>query len=557
MPFSTAYMFDDPDDVYWCWEKLYKQVLDDHAPIKMYHRCPSTGSIFITIETRNAMRERDRLKKIFYKTRNPTDWEIYQQMRNRVTSMRRKAVQEHFRKLCDNNSSDQRKFWNTIKPYINSRKCKNHGRIVLKDNDNIITDQQKVAETLNDFFTSVAHAETAQLKPSPDLSYIADHAANTSSLYLGKTNPKEVKDILLSIKPNKATGYNLIPPCAVKQSADVLCYPLSTLVNYVLDTGKIPQQWKLGEVVPVYKNNCGLNKSNYRPLTILPSLSKVFERLMHDRVSPHFENIFYKYVFAYRKHHGCDATLLSLTEQWKKELDNHKIIGLVSMDLSKAFDTLPHELIVKKLRRYGADDKTTELFKAYLSNCRQRVKIGNSYSTWQDITAGIPQGSILGPVLFNIFMNDLVYVVKQSSLSAYTDDTQIFYADKDPARVEENINADLSNVDNWYKENGMKRNPSKYQAVVMGKTHTNLAFRCDIVIPTSEEFELLGVTVDNKLKFDKHTAKVCRKVSQQIAVLKRMRNMLPFEIRVSIYKSFIVPHFNYCAEVSTRRFQVE
>ena len=185
-------------------------------------------------------------------------------MRNRVTSMRRKTVQEHFRKLCDNNSSDQRKFWNTIKPYIDSRKCKNYGRIVLKDNNRIITDQQKVAETLNDFFTTVDCPETAQPKPSPDLSHITEHVVNTSSLSLGKTNPKEVKEILLSLKPNKATGYDLIPPRAVKQSADVLCYPLSTLVNYVLDDGKIPQQWKLGEVAPVYKKNCALNKSNYR-----------------------------------------------------------------------------------------------------------------------------------------------------------------------------------------------------------------------------------------------------------------------------------------------------
>ena len=151
--------------------------------------------------------------------------------------------------------------------------------------------------------------------------------------------------------------------------ADVLRYPLSTLVNHVIDAAKIPQQWKLGEVAPVYKKDCGLNKINYRPLTILPSLSKVFERLIHARVSPHFESIFHKFVFAYRKHHGCDTALLSLTKQWKKELDNHKIIGAVSMDLSKAFDTMPHELIVHKLRQYGADNKTTKLIKGNLFNC--------------------------------------------------------------------------------------------------------------------------------------------------------------------------------------------
>jgi hypothetical protein len=146
-------------------------------------------------------------------------------------------------------------------------------------------------------------------------------------------------------------------------------------------------------------------------------------------------------------------------------------------------------------------------------------------------------------------MNDLAYVIKHSKLSAYADDTQISYADKDPAKVEEVINSDLAKVDQWYKENRMQRNLSKYQAIVMGKPKANLEFRCEnTTIPNCEEMELLGITMDNKLKFEKHVAKICRKVSQQTAVLKRMRNILPFEIRSNIYTCFIAPHFRYCSE---------
>ena len=146
-------------------------------------------------------------------------------------------------------------------------------------------------------------------------------------------------------------------------------------------------------------------------------------------------------------------------------------------------------------------------------------------------------------------MNDLAYVVKQSKLSAYADDTQIFYADKDLAKVQDTINNDLYHVDKWYTDNGMKRNHSKYQAIVMGKTQNKPLFRCEnAVIPITEDFDLLGDTVDNKLKFDRHIAKVCRKLSQQIAALKRMKKMLPYEIRKTIYMPFIAPHFNYCAE---------
>jgi len=156
---------------------------------------------------------------------------------------------------------------------------------------------------------------------------------------------------------------------------DVLCYPLGTLINHVFTSAKIPKQWKFGEVTPILKRDCSPLKTNYRPITILPAFWKVFEKIVHCQISPYFEEIYHKYVFAYRKYYGCDSALLSSTEQWKKEIDNNKLIGLVSMDLSKAFDTLPHELIVLKLKEYGADEATTTLIKDYLSNRFQAIYV--------------------------------------------------------------------------------------------------------------------------------------------------------------------------------------
>ena len=173
VPFSTAYVFDDPDDVYWCWEKLYNQILDDHAPIISFKKSKTPGSQFITVDIRKVMRQRDRLKRKFNKSRNPDDWENYRKTRNKVVSMRRKAVKEHFAKLWEETYGNQRKFWTTISPYINSRKNVNTGRIILKDNGKIIKEQNKVAETLNAYFTgfganSANHSSTADI----DLSHI-------------------------------------------------------------------------------------------------------------------------------------------------------------------------------------------------------------------------------------------------------------------------------------------------------------------------------------------------------------------------------------------------
>ena len=169
------------------------------------------------------------------------------------------------------------------------------------------------------------------------------------------------------------------------------------------------------------------------------------------------------------------------------------------------------------------------------------MKLGNVHSTWLDITTGVPQGCILGPVPFNIFMNDLVCVIKLSNLSTYADDTQIFFADKDPLIVQETINSGLSY--------GMKRNHCKYQAMVMCYRNVNSEFCCENnIFLNSDALQMLGITVDDMLKFDKQVAKICRKVSRQVAAVKRMRNILPFEIRKNIYFSFVVQHFDYCAQ---------
>ena len=146
----------------------------------------------------------------------------------------------------------------------------------------------------------------------------------------------------------------------------------------------------------MYKKDCSLSKDNYRPLTILPSLSKVFETLVHSRVSPRFRNIPHKFVFAYRKHHGCDTALLSLTEEWRKELDDRKIIGLVSMDLSKAFDSLPHDLIVKKFKEYGADERTANIIEDYFSDRQQRVKVAGEYRAGIVSPEGLPKDQSSG-----------------------------------------------------------------------------------------------------------------------------------------------------------------
>lgn len=217
VPFSTAFTFDDIDDIYWAWEKLYLDVLDEHAPVKSIKRRPRQSSIFLTPEIKKAINKRNRLKRIFNKTKNAENWENYRQLRNKVVSMRRAAVQNKFDEICKEKHANQKQFWKTIKPYINSRKTfQSSNLIVLKEGNKIIREQVQVAEILNDYYTG--ETESENLMTEVDLSLLQTKAENLPKLSLRQSKATEVREIMQDINADKATGYDGIPPRAIKAS---------------------------------------------------------------------------------------------------------------------------------------------------------------------------------------------------------------------------------------------------------------------------------------------------------------------------------------------------
>ena len=221
----------------------------------------------------------------------------------------------------------------------------------------------------------------------------------------------------------------------------------------------------------------------------------------------------------------------------------------MATDLSKAFDCLPHELILEKLEFYGLNDQAILLLRSYLSSRYQRVKLGDTYSTWMDVAAGVPQGSILGPQLFNIFMN-VVYAIKDCRLIGYADDTKIYASHKDPQVVENRLNRELANSGRWFQENGMIQNPDKHQALVLGNINHETKLICaNKSIPIANEMKLLALTLDNKLKFDSHVATISRKVGGQVNALNRLKNILPCRTKETLYRAFILLHFTYCSQI--------
>ena len=261
----------------------------------------------------------------------------------------------------------------------------------------------------------------------------------------------------------------------------------------------------------------------------------------------YFNNILCKELSAYRKSYGSSNVLLNCVEQWKHALDNGDSVGCIMMDLSKAFDSIPHGLTIAKLAAYGVDNKSCNFIRDYLSNRKQRVRLAACKSEWLEVERGIPQGSLTGPVLFNIFLNDLVIMLKDKcQIYNYADDNSLAYSHNDLSVVKSKLENASQFALQWFKVNNMEANPSKFQSIVFSRQKCDIMFCIDRnVIQTENCVKLLGVYLDDQLSFDKHIKEITVKCARQVSALGRLSKKLSIPCKKKILDAFVLSNFCY------------
>ena len=353
--------------------------------------------------------------------------------------------------------------------------------------------------------------------------------------------------IMNNINIKKATGADGIPAKIIKCSKSVIAPQITSIVNMSIDQSVFSDKIKKAQVTPLYKKNDQLLKTNYRPVSVLSIFSKIFGKILEQQLSDFFENIFNPYLCAFGRGHACQTTLLRLLEDWRNSLDKNQYAAAVLMDLSKAFDCLPHDILLDKLSAYGMSTDSVPLLESYLSNRKQQIKINSILSSWADIQKSVPQGSILGTLLFNVFINDMFYFVRKGSLHNYADDNTLSYGHPDfnvlTSVLESNV------LINWFKVNKMQASPDKFHALAVGKKIFDKNLKICIQNSTlsfDETVEFLGIEIDYQLNFDIHISSICRKASQQLNILKRLGPYLDRLSKLTIFHSFILIKFNFC-----------
>ena len=343
----------------------------------------------------------------------------------------------------------------------------------------------------------------------------------------------------------KATQSTDLPVKILKENADIFGNYICDFFNDCIGKGSFPSVLKQANITPVFKKGCKSSKENYRPVSILPVISKIFEKLLCKQITLFMNPRLSIFQCGFRKGYGAQDCLLAMLEQWKSEVDKGKVFGTLLTDLSKAFDCLSHELIIAKLNAYGFSLTALNLIQNYLSKRQQRTKINQSYSSWEEILFGVPQGSILGPILFNIFLNDLFLIVKDVKFASYADDNTIYYSGNETDDVIDSLQLSANKLFLWFADNQMKGNADKCHLIMSTKDTPKIQVG-ESLIETSNCEKLLGVNIDSKLTFDTHVNVLCRKANNKLRALARATPYMNIEKKKLLMNSFFNAQFNYC-----------
>ena len=550
--------FDQIDDIYECnaaLESFYNyliDVLNKHAPLKTKRVKQQIKPSWLSKDITDAMHTRDRFHK-------KKDWDNYKKWRNLVISKINTAKHDHYKQAIEENQKSS-----NILKYLNELNSKtapvppNN----LTYNDQTVTSLQDIVDTFSQYFSTVYknyEDSEGDYDPTPLDSKIKDKLKNVSPFTFDYITEHDVYKTFEKLNVNKATGLDGIGPRILKLSAPIITKAVTHIINISIATNQYPDMLKHAKVTPILKKGSKSNPENYRPISILPTLSKVIEKHIAKTIFSYLNQhmLIHKEQSGFRNAHSCQTALTKMTEVWLQEMDQGNLTAVTFLDFTKAFDLVNHTILTKKLYSYNFHANTVEWIKSYLSERTQKVCIGSTSSMPETLTVGVPQGSVLGPLLFLLFINDLPLFIKSSHIDLFADDATLHSSGSSIENVESNLCNDICDVQKWCEENNMHLNMNKTKCMLITTAQKRSRLEkkeIDLVLNGNKienvcKQKLLGVHIDRHLSWDDQVDHVYKMINSKLALLSRIKKYLNLDTRILYFNAYIMPLFDYCITI--------
>jgi len=522
-----------------CWlrfRNLLQKLIEQYVPLKNNSRKKGPVDKKPIWMTHKALKLVRRKRKAFSKYKSAHHPAV--KAACKATKSELRSARRNFEcKLAQNIKKDSKSFY----AYARSKmKCKVQTSPLITDNGSRTSSPEDMVGLFNNYFTSVFTAEDlTNIPPVSD-------GPNVQCCDINFT-VEDVSSGLSKLRPDKAAGPDDLLPRFLLQIADCISYPLYLLFRKSLDENSVPDDWKNANICPIFKKGSRNNVENYRPISLTSQICKLFESIIRDNIVNHLEGnqLILDSQHGFRKGRSCLSNILAFLEKVTSAVDSGEDVDVVFLDFAKAFDKVPHQRLLLKLKLHGICDKLLHWISNWLTNRKQRVCIGGTYSSWQFVLSGVPQGSVLGPILFLIYINDIDCGICNWILK-FADDTKMFGPICNKVDYM-NFQKDLNRLFDWSKNWQMSFNIDKCKVMHLGRTNKVYDYYLDGQ-PLSEvkEEKDLGIVISKDLKVSRQCSTAYSKANRVLGIINRTFVNKHSDIMLKLYKSTVRPHLEYC-----------
>ena len=504
----------------------------------------------------NACKKKHTLYKRFVTNRNAVTEGRYKLYKNKLVGILRVAKKNYYSELLELNKGNTKETWSIIKEVINKKTVNVAVPNVFYRNESTFKGEQNVANGFNDFFANIGTELASKIPECKEPRHIEDYmgAPNDKSMFIVPVNEAEVLSLCNTFTSKTSTDCMGLSMKLLKQVMPQIIQPFTHICNLSLSTGIFPDAMKIAKIIPLFKQGVKTEFSNYRPVSLLPQLSKLLEKLYEKRLVNFLETncIINDSQFGFRKNRSTELALVTLLEYISKAMDKNLYTVGVFVDLRKAFDTLNFEVLLNKLNHIGIRGIANTWVRSYLTNRKQYVVINTASSKMNVVRQGVPQGSILGPILFLIYINDIVRVSQTMRLVLFADDTNLLKSGNDLKVLCNEVSMELQKLQDWFNRNKLSLNLCKTHFMVF--TNRKNSEACNIVINKQKldrvsSTKFLGVFIEEKLKWKQHIERVANKVAKSLSILYKAKDFVTKSALKTMYSSLVLPYLMYCSSV--------